>query len=231
MSSTSSLATRKKVLTLRAERLQKEIELLQNEEDQAILEENSLTADPSPPSFPTFSNSTSSFGSFSSLDESQKLSDQLIQAGVMKQLADKKIEFYEKDLEKAKASTGARKAHWLTTTNGKLDKHRNNALYESSVIADCIKRLGSLATPTTDPTAAAGLSLLPSIDHKPVYDGHSGQYSSTSHRSHPSTHHSSTSHVPAPHPAQGDTPRDCLSFTPIHFSSSSILLASPIGCQ
>jgi hypothetical protein len=95
MSSTSLPPTRKKVLALRAERLQKEVEFLQTHEDLANLEEDSLTADPSPPPFLTFSNSTPSFGSLSSMEEAQRLSDYLIQAGVTKQFVDGRIIFYK----------------------------------------------------------------------------------------------------------------------------------------
>jgi hypothetical protein len=174
MSSTLLPPTRKKVLALRAERLQKEVELLQTQEDLANLEEDSLSTDQSPPPFLTFSSSNPSFGSLSSMEGAQNLSDHMIQAGITKKFADGRVEFYEKDLEKAKESTLPGRDSWMATTISKLDKHRNSSRLQTSIIADCIKRMGSLAVPSTIPSAGADFSFSPLIDQKPVYDGHSG---------------------------------------------------------
>lgn len=174
MSSAPSDSTRRKVLALRADRLQKEIDLIKIQEDLASFDEDSLIADTSPSPFPTSSNPSSSFGSFSSLDESQMLSDKLIGSGVTKQLAESKLKFYEVDLQKAKSSNAPDKESWMAATKAKIIKHRDSAAYEASVMADCIKRLGSLSAPSNNPATAADQSFFTPIGHKPVYDGHSG---------------------------------------------------------
>jgi hypothetical protein len=174
MSSTPSDTTRKKVLALRADRLQKEIELMKTKEDLALLEEDSLTVEPSPPSLPTSSNASSSFGSFPSLDETQILSDKMIGSGITKDYAQSRIAFYENDMQNAKNSTGPDRESWMARTRVKILKHRESVAFESAVITDCIKRLSSLSAPTTNPGNPADHSFFAPIGHKPLYDGHSG---------------------------------------------------------
>jgi hypothetical protein len=174
MASTSSHTTRKKVLTIQAERMQKEIDLLKVQEDLAALSEDSQPTESPSASFNSSSSSLSLFDPIPALNESEILHDKLIASSITKKIADEKMKKYEADYQKAQASNAPNKAAWMAASKDKFDKHHNFYKFESSVIADCAKRLAALSTPTTIPSAAPDTSFLPAIEQKPIFDGHSG---------------------------------------------------------
>jgi hypothetical protein len=176
MASTSSHTTRKKVLALKAERLQKEIDLIKTQEDLAALGEDSHSIDSLPASLSSTSSSFSLLGSQPILDESEILHDKLIASSISKKLADDKMKFYEADYQKAQTSKALNRIAWMTASKEKFEKHHEAYKFESSVVADCARRLAALSTPTANPTLPAALdhSFLPAMEHKPVFDGHSG---------------------------------------------------------
>jgi hypothetical protein len=97
MSSTSPNTTRKKILALRADRLQKEVELLKAQEELATLSEDSLIIDPPSSSLSSSSTSLSSFASIPILTDSEILSDKLVASKITKATAEGKMKFYESD--------------------------------------------------------------------------------------------------------------------------------------
>jgi hypothetical protein len=154
--------------------LQKDIDLLNVQEDLAIPDDDCMILDPPPSSFLTSSNSSSSFSSVSSLDESQILSNKLTGSGITQKFAEGRANFYDNDLKKAKASTVPHKEAGMAAPRVKIIKHLDSAAAEASVIADCIKRSDPLSAPTTTPATSADNSSFLPIGHKPVFDGYSG---------------------------------------------------------
>jgi hypothetical protein len=165
---------RKKVLTLQAKRMQKEIDLLKIQEDLVALSEDSQPTDSLSASFNSSTSSFSLFDTIPTLNESETLHDKLLASSITKKIADDKMKHYEADYQKAQASNAPNKAAWMAASKDKFDKHHKSYKFESSVIADCAKRLAALSTPSTNPTAAPDTSFLPATDQKPIFDGHSG---------------------------------------------------------
>jgi hypothetical protein len=174
MSSTLPSTTRKKVLALKADRLQKEIDLLKTQEELANISDDSLTIEPPSSSLSSSLNPFSPFAPTLAPTEAETISEKLVASKIAKSTAENKMIQYEADYVKAQASSGPGKEDWMNAAKSKYEKHRNLSLIESSAIADCLKRLGSLSAPSTALPATADNSTFLPINHKPIYDGHSG---------------------------------------------------------
>jgi len=176
MSSTLPNSTRKKILKLRADRAQKEIDLLKIQEDLAALDDTNLStdSDSGPFSAISASSSMSSLVRNCMLDESEMISDKMAAATVAKKIADEKMQFYAADFRSAQASIGPKRDSWMAASKKKYDKHYNLFTSEASIIADCAKRLASLTVPTVIPPPLPDQSFFSSIEPNPIIDGHSG---------------------------------------------------------
>src|ERR1700728_413472 len=104
MSSTLPSTTRKKVLALKADRLQKEIDLLKTQEELANISDDSLTIEPPSSSLSSSLNPFSPFAPTPAPTEAEIISEKLVASKIAKATAENKMIQYEADYVKAQAS-------------------------------------------------------------------------------------------------------------------------------